>query len=108
MYRATTPVHTFTLPSETSFYKEIQVMYKQGRKKIVKHYQNNELPEGMTLDGKNVIIRLTQEETLKFDKGKVNVQIRVMTNADDVMASQKFSIDLDDCYSEDVLDDSTI
>ena len=104
MYRATTPVHTFTLPSDTSVYSEIQVTYKQKNVLLVKHDQDNTLPEGMTLDGKNVIIRLTQEESLLFDKGEVHAQIRVMTGGGDVMASQKFTVQVNTCYSEDILE----
>ena len=121
MYRVTTPTHTFTLPIETSTCKEIQVTYYQEPKKnvskcvpvrtvggeyIVKHYQNGQLPEGMTLDGKNVIIRLTQEETKLFNAGDViKAQVRVLTNADDAFASQKFNVQVYDVLNEEILKD---
>lgn len=103
MYRATTPVHTFTLPSDTSVYSIIQVTYKQLDVKLVKEYKDNTLPDGMTLDGKNVIVKLSQEETMLFKKGAAKVQIRVMNGSGDVMASQKFTVSVDSCYSENIL-----
>ena len=104
MYRATTPTHQFILPFDTSECKEIQVTYKQGGKSIIKHYQDGTIPPGMTLDGENVFIRLTQEETLTFKPGKsVKAQIRVLTETNDAMASQKFDIKLNDVLNEEIL-----
>ena len=104
MYRATTPIHTFTLPIETSDCKEIQVTYKQCGVTLIKHYQDNTLPSGMTLDGSQVIIRLTQEETKKFAQGKeANVQVRVLTTSDDAMASKIFKLVVNDVLNEEIL-----
>ena len=104
MYRATTPIHTFTLPIQTSNCKEIQVTYKQGPAKVVKHYQDSTLPEGMTLDGDKVIIKLTQAETLKFCKKKVAfVQVRVLTTDDSAYASKLFKVAVDDVLNEEIL-----
>lgn len=104
MYRATTPTHQFILPVDTSELKEIQITYKQGNRSIVKHYQDGVLPSGMTLDGVNVYVRLTQGETLTFQPGKsVKAQVRVLTETNDAMASQKFDIKLNNVLNEDVL-----
>lgn len=104
MYRATTPTHQFILPVDTSELKEIQITYKQGERTLVKHYQDGTLPDGMTLDGENVFIRLTQRETLLFKPGKsVKAQIRVLTDGNDALASQKFDIKLNDVLNEDIL-----
>ena len=104
MYRVTTPTHTFTLPMNTQYLKEIQIMYKQGGLKIKKHYQDGKLPSGMTLDGKKVIIKLTQEETKQFDaRGNVAIQVRVLTDDDDAFASQIFTLGIDEVLNEDIL-----
>ena len=104
MYRVTTPTHTFTLPLDTSTLKEIQVSYKQGNLKLIKHYQDGTLPSGMTLDGKKVIIRLNQEETKQFDADyPVVSQVRVLTNDDDAFASQYFQVDVENVLNEEVL-----
>lgn len=103
MYRVTTPTHTFKLPIETNTCSEILVSYKQTDVCLDKHYENGTLPSGMTLDGKNVIIILTQEETKQFAEGRVKVQIRVLTNAGAVMASQIFTLSVADVINEEVL-----
>ena len=105
MYRVTTPTHTFTLPIETSTCKEIQVTYRQRNRELVKHYQDSTLPSGMTLDGKNVIIRLTQEETKAFQAKPADVQVRVLTTGEDAYASQVFKIWIDEVLNEEILSD---
>ena len=104
MYRATTPTHTFVLSINTNTCKEILVSYRQGGVKLDKHYQDNTLPDGMTLDGKNVVIHLTQEETLMFDSKKfANAQVRVLTVDDQAYASQIFSVKVSPVLNEEVL-----
>lgn len=103
MYRATTPTHTFTLPIETNTCSEILVSYKQNNTGLDKHYEDGTLPSGMTLDGKKVIVVLTQEETKLFKKGIVEIQVRVLTNSGAALASQVFSVKVRDVINEDVL-----
>lgn len=103
MYRVTTPTHSFTLPSDTSDYTEIQVSYKQGDTKLVKHYENGQLPEGMTLDGNVVKIRLSQTETKAFSKGQVYAQVRTLDANGDAYASVQFELYVNDVISEDIL-----
>lgn len=103
MYRATTPTHTFKLPIETNTCSEILVSYKQKDVVLEKHYQDNTLPDGMTLNGKNVVIVLTQDEANSFKEGTAKVQIRVLTNAGTVMASQVFKLFVADVINEEVL-----
>lgn len=104
MFRATTPTHVFTLPEDTASYTEIQVTYSQENTVLVKHYQDETLPSGMTLEGSKVYIRLTQEETLGFKPGNgVRVQVRVMDANNNVMASQKYPVTISTCLSEDIL-----
>ena len=102
MYRATTPTHIFTLPFDADSCSEIQVTYKQNEHVFVKHYQDGTLPAGMTLDGKDVNIFLTQEDTLAFTRGKAQVQIRVLKGGK-VMASQKMNVAIYDVINEEVL-----
>lgn len=104
MYRVTTPTHTFTLPIQTSSCKEVQVTYKQNDNQLIFHYQNGTVPEGMTLNGSNVIIKLTQEQTKAFNpKVSVLAQVRVLTSDDNAYASQIFSIKVNDVLSEEIL-----
>lgn len=105
MYRLTTPTHTFTLPEDTGDYAEILVTYKQKKTVLNKHYQNGTLPSGMSLDGNNVIIKLTQRETKAFSAGdQVSVQIRVLTPSGDAYASQSFKVRVFAVLNEEVLE----
>ena len=105
MYRATTPTHKFTLPIDTADCKEIQITYEQNGLQLVKHYQDGTLPDGMTIDGYDVIIKLTQAETLAFTpKNKVSVQVRVLTTTDDVYASRIFGISVNKVLNDEVLE----
>ena len=105
MYRVTTPTHTFALPMQTSELAEIQIQYKQGSVSILKHYENGTLPSGMTLDGNKVYVRLTQEETKQFaPKPQASVQVRVLTNDNTALASQKFNIIIHNVLNEDILE----
>lgn len=106
MYRVTTPTHTFTLPIQTSSCAEVQVTYKQNATSLIFHYQDGTLPDGMTFDGKKVIIRLTQEQTRAFNpRIQTLTQVRVLTNGGDAYASQIFSITVNDVLNEEVLTD---
>ena len=114
MYRVTTPTHTFTLPIETSTCKEIQITYQQYEDpvlgieevELIKHYQNDVLPSGMTLDGKKVYIRLTQQETKSFaPDNPVATQVRVLTTEDNAYASQMFYVNVNDVLNEEILTD---
>lgn len=103
MIRTTTPTHTFTLPIDTATCDEIQLTYKQYNNSLVKHYQDGVLPEGMTLDGFDVIQVLTQKETSTFRKGKVKAQIRVLTKAGKALTSQQMDIDVNETLNEEIL-----
>ena len=103
MYRATTPTHTFTLPIETSSCDVILVTYNQDKTKLVKRYQDGTASSGMHLDGKKIVIVLTQEETLKFLEGFAGVQVRLLLNDGTVRASKKFSIRVEEVNNEEVL-----
>ena len=106
MYRVTTPTHTFTLPIQTSTCKEILVSYRQKNITLDKHYEDETLPSGMTLDGKNVVVRLTQPETKQFSPNyPATVQVRVLTTSNDAYASQVFKVWVDDVLNEEILTD---
>lgn len=104
MFRGTTPTHTFTLPEQASSYAEIHITYKQCGAKVIKHAQDGVIPTGMSFNGKDVIIRLEQEETKIFNAGDfVSVQVRVLTAGGDSFASQIFKCRIDDVLNDEVL-----
>ena len=103
MYRVTTPEHTFTLPSDVSNYKIVQITYKQGSTKIVKVYANGEASSGMTVSGQTVVILLTQEETKKLKANTATVQVRALTQQDRAVASKRFEFSIDEVNNEEIL-----
>lgn len=104
MYRATTPTHTFTLEIDTSTCAEVLVTYKQGKVMLEKHYEDGNVPSGMTLNGNKVIIKLTQEETNLFAHStKADVQLRALTTSGDVLTTKIFRIDVNRVLNDEVL-----
>ena len=81
------------------------MVYKQRNVELIKHYQDDTLPSGMTLDGKDVIVKLTQEETKAFAASPAEVQVRVLTVGNDSYASQIFKIQTADVLNEEILQD---
>lgn len=105
MYRVTTPVHTYTLPMDTSTCTEVMVTYKQGSKTLTKNYEDSTMPSGMSFDGNDVIVKLTQTETKAFrGNSTVSAQVRVLTIGGDAYASQVFIIRTMDVLNEEVLE----
>lgn len=88
MYRATTPTHTFELPFEyEQFVKKILITYKQGSKIVLEKTETDDI----TINGKTVSYQLTQSETKLFEKDIiVDIQIRVLTNGGQSIASQEW------------------
>ena len=104
MYRLTTPAHQFTLPIETNTCQDILVTYAQGGTIVLeKHMDDGVLPEGMTTEGKKVIVTLTQAETKLFTAKKAYAQVRVLTLGGQAYASQYFEIQVNEVLNKDIL-----
>ena len=99
MIKGTTPTHTFSLPFGTEMIKKIEVVYAQNDAvKLTKE------SEDCAFDGNTVSVKLTQEDTLVFDEGVcVEIQVRVLTLADDALASNVMRIRCEDCLFDGVL-----
>ena len=78
----TTPTHTFTLPSDiASTVAKVRAIYKQGDNVVLKK-------DVTAMTGNDVVIKLSQEETLKFHMRKnVKIQLRVLTKDGDALTS---------------------
>lgn len=73
MRRGTTPTLTITVTGmDVTDLKTIKVTFKQGNIELTK------ATDDVTIDAENnaISVPLTQEDTLKFGSGAVNVQIR--------------------------------
>lgn len=83
MQRATTPTHIFTIPFDVSLLKEVRVTYQQKGKTVLKKTE-----EECNLNGNQISVTLTQEETTKFEVGSAFIQLRVLMADGTVSASQ--------------------
>jgi hypothetical protein len=100
MNRGTTPTHTFRIPSSVyPTIKEIKIIYSQNGRKILQKKTSE-----ITLEGGNAIVKLTQKETFLFSHAMdVEIQVRVLTQADDAINSDIITRKVWDCLDNEVL-----
>jgi hypothetical protein len=101
MYRGTTPTITFKISSDLNFnyIKEVWFTLVSGSKKITKTKSECSLDE----DAKTISITLTQEETLKFSTGSVNVQMRILTKEGKAFATPIKTLSINNILKEGVI-----
>lgn len=100
MRLGTTPKHTFTFPFETDLIQELKITYSQNKKIILEKYFSD-----CEIDKNSVSYNLTQEETFLFEYGvNVECQVRVLTTAGDVLASNIHIITAERCLDREVLE----
>ena len=83
--RATTPgiilkvKNNYDLTNAT----DIWVTLRQGNTEITKKWKRGETTPGMMVDGQYIVIKLLQEETLKFCEGFAEIQAKFFENDND-------------------------
>lgn len=85
MRRGTTPIITFNTDLDLSDMNKLYVTFSQEGKVIVEKDESE-----LVIDGSNIIVSLSQEDTLKFSldpRNTVFAQIRVKFNNNIAMAS---------------------
>ena len=99
MIRGTTPTHTFNVPIDTSTIKEVRILYAQDDALVlVKETKDCELGDGI------VKTTLSQDDTFMFDCKKcVEVQIRVLTEGGEALASVPVKVSVSKCLHDEVL-----
>ena len=104
MIRGTTPTYTFKISIEQATIKDIWFTFKQTMKIEENRALTKTMKDGVTYDGTNASLTLTQEETLMFKEGvAVEIQGKVLTTNNKVTAT---SIKIEDCakiLSEEVM-----
>lgn len=99
MIRGTTPTHTFTLPFETELIKELRISYKQCDEVIVEKNESD-----CTLTGKEITVKLTQEDTLKFNHERiVRIQLKALLLDGNVLASDIIRRGIGEVLNDEVL-----
>ena len=100
MIRGTTPTYTFDIPLDASSIADLRLSFAQEGTELVKKTKND-----VKLEGQKITIKLTQEDTLKFDheKSAVQIQLRVLTTGGDVMTSNIMTVNVWQSLNEEVL-----
>ena len=99
MIRGTTPTHIFKLPIETGTIRQLRITYNQCGKTVLEATEAD-----CTLTGQEIRFRLTQEDTLLFTPlAAVELQIKVLTTDDNVMASKVMSLSVEKILNTEVL-----
>lgn len=99
MIRGTTPLHVFTLPFDTEVVSKLRVIYSQNDTPVFKKEGTD-----CTLEGSNVKVKLTQEDTLKLnDECPVEIQVRALTKTGEAIASLPKKVAVDRCLENEVL-----
>lgn len=71
MIRGTTPTHIFNVNVDLSEAEVIYITYKQSDSIVVEKEKAD-----CTVTGETISVKLTQEDTLKFNTAPVEIQIR--------------------------------
>lgn len=100
MIRGTTPTHTFEIPLEVSYIADLRLSYAQGGEELITKNKTD-----VTLEGQTITVKLTQEETLKFDHSKsvAHVQLRVKTTDGVVLSSRIMNFNVFETLNVDTL-----
>ena len=99
MIRGTTPIHIFEIPFEVSLLEKIEITYSQKNKIVLQKHK-----EDVGLSGTEITLKLTQEETLKFNTtDNVLIQIRVKTTSGEVLANEIILASVSQVLSEEIL-----
>lgn len=114
MIRGSTPLHTFTLPFDPPEGAQFRIVYAQGEdfKESILFERDTST---CTVDGRNVSVKLTSEETLLFDANlhfvngiyqiypvKVQIGVKTVNETDeDIIWSNIITTTVDRCLRED-------
>lgn len=100
MTRGTTPTIKFTTSIETSLLHTAYITFAQNKKILFEKTLSD-----CTLETNAIILKLTQEDTLKLQSGisKAEIQIRAKTTDNTVIATDIFKISVDEILKDGVI-----
>lgn len=109
MLQGTTPTHTFNIPFSVSNIAEVRVIYSQQTDKTNKNSKFAPVfvktNEDCVMEYKQIKVTLTQEDTFKFDHElPVKIQLRVLTNTNNALASVPRKIGITECLETEVIE----
>lgn len=86
MYRGTTPTLKIKVKgADLSIFKNIYVTIRQGNTEVTKESEKGQLR--INIETNVISMPLTQEDTLKFSRGHVDIQMRGITENNRAVAS---------------------
>ena len=97
MIRGTTPTYIFPIPFDSANIEKLRITFEQGSVEITK------TEDECTFNNKEIICRLTQQDTFSFEAGYIDVQIRGLTKNNEVIATLPSKITCYDSLNEEVL-----
>ena len=101
MIRGTTPVLHFTLPFSLNEAKVCWITFAQNKNECFTGELNDECCEW---EGTQITINMTQEQTLKLKSAfEVLIQIRILTNQDEALASNIITVPVRDILRDGVI-----
>lgn len=95
----TTPTHTFELPIDETLCDVIWITYAQDDDEVFTIDKSR-----LKFEGRLASVKLTQEETLKFDREKlVAIQMRILTTGGDALGSDVVQTSVGRLLKEEVI-----
>ena len=98
MRRGTTPTNTFTVDTDLTSAEAVYVTYKQGNHVLVEKDIDD-----LTITSTKVEVTLTQEDTLAFSNGSVQIQIRAKFGDGAAIASNIIVASVDQILKDGVI-----
>lgn len=105
MIPATTPTYTLQLKDSTvlSDISEIRIDLKQENVVIRKFYTTG----GIAIDGPNLSVTLTQEESSRFDTGTLKIQAHGLTNSGAAWKTTVKNMRVEEALTKDIITNSS-
>ena len=98
--RGTTPIHQFGLPFDVTVINDFSITYSQNKKVLIKKTRGQ-----CEIIDNTIYVYLTQEESLRFQAGKiVEVQLKLLTQDRDVLASNTYRLEVVEILDTEVFD----
>ena len=96
--QGTTPEFVFELPFDTDRVKTAKVTFvtNNGTKVEKRH-------EDCSLEGNKITVKLSQEDTFRLEVGPIRVQLRILTQNEEALSSDTFSVNISKCLDDEVL-----
>lgn len=77
--RTSTPVHTFGIPYDySSTIEAFTITYSQEGKNILS-FSEDDVGTSVKIEGKTMVVSLSQEDTAKFSPGTATIEIKLWT-----------------------------